>query len=71
MNTLIDLDEAQTAALERLSRAKNQSPEELIGAAIDAYIGRHQRDGITQGFGLWGDRAVDGLKYQEWVRGEW
>jgi hypothetical protein len=43
----------------------------LIREAIDGYLDRHHREQVGDGFGLWGKRKLDGLAYQEKVRGEW
>ena len=44
----------------------------FIRDAIDAYLtGRRRRGQGADAFGLWGNRKVDGLAYQEKLRGEW
>lgn len=71
MRALIDMNDAQVAALDDLARRVGRSRAALIRAAIDDYLDRHSREQVTDGFGLWGERAVDGLAYQESVRSEW
>lgn len=71
MRALIDMNEAQVAALDALAKRARQSRAALIRAAIDDYLDRHHRERIEDGFGLWGQRKVDGLAYQEEARREW
>jgi predicted transcriptional regulator len=71
MRALIDMSDAQVEALDALAKRLRQSRAALIRAAIDDYLGRHHREQVEDGFGLWGKRKVDGLAYQEKVRREW
>ena len=71
MRALIDINESQVEALDALAKRVRQSRAALIRAAIDDYLDRHFREQVGDGFGLWGKRKVDGLAYQEKVRGEW
>lgn len=71
MRALIDMNDAQVAALDSLAKRVRQSRAALIRAAIDDYLDRHRREEVEDGFGLWGRRKIDGLDYQEKARGEW
>lgn len=71
MRALIDMNDAQVAALDALAKRVRRSRAALIRAAIDDYLDRHRREEVEDGFGLWGRRKVDGLDYQEKARGEW
>ncbi|WP_454848531.1 ribbon-helix-helix domain-containing protein [Rhizobium binxianense] len=71
MRTLIDIGEAELKALDRMARAAKVSRASLIRKAVDDFIDRHNRDEEAEAFGLWGDRAMDGLAYQEEIRSEW
>jgi predicted transcriptional regulator len=71
MRTLIDMSDAQVDALDALAKRVRQSRAALVRAAIDDYLVRHRREQVEDGFGLWGKRSVDGVAYQEKVRGEW
>jgi predicted transcriptional regulator len=71
MRALIDMNEAQVEALDAIAKRLRQSRAALIRAAIDDYLDRHHREEVEDGFGLWGQRKVDGLAYQEKVRREW
>lgn len=71
MRALVDMNDAQVAALDHLAKRKRQSRAALIRAAIDDYLDRHRREQVEDGFGLWGEGAVDGLAFQDEARGEW
>ncbi len=71
MRALIDMNDAQVEALDTLAKQMRQSRAALIRTAIDDYLDRHHRQQVEDSFGLWGKRTVDGLAYQEKVRGEW
>lgn len=71
MRTLVDIGEAQIRALDEISREQMQSRAALIREAIDDYLGRRRQGQAGDAFGLWGNRRIDGLDYQERVRGEW
>ncbi|WBO22863.1 ribbon-helix-helix protein, CopG family [Sphingomonas abietis] len=71
MRALVDMSDSQVEALDVLARRKRRSRASLIRAAIDDYLARHRHQQVEDGFGLWGERELDGLAYQEQVRGEW
>ena len=67
MRISVDLDDARIQALDELSQREKRSRAALIRQAIDDYLGSRQGDA----FGLWGKRKLDGLAYQQKVRGGW
>ena len=71
MRTLIDMTDAQVEKLDDLARQNRQSRAALIRTAIDEYLDRHCQEHLEDAFGLWSDRQVDGLEYQEKLRAEW
>ncbi len=71
MRTLVDITGAQVQALDDLAKRHKQSRAALIRSAIDDFLAKHRRIQATDAFGLWGERQLDGLEYQERVRGEW
>ena len=71
MRTLIDLGDGQIRALDELSKKEKRSRAALIRQAIDDYLRSRHNQQESDAFGLWGKRKVDGLAYQEKVRGEW
>jgi metal-responsive CopG/Arc/MetJ family transcriptional regulator len=71
MRILIDLGDGQIRALDELSKKEKRSRAALIRQAIDDYLRSRRNQQESDAFGLWGKRKVDGLAYQEKVRGEW
>ena len=71
MRTLVDLGGPQVQALDDLAKSERRSRASLIRQAIDEYLAKRRGRSDADGFGLWGDRALDGLTYQEKIRGEW
>jgi metal-responsive CopG/Arc/MetJ family transcriptional regulator len=70
MRTLIDIPEQQIRQLTEISRQKGLSRAEVVRQAIAAYLVAN-RAAPSQAFGLWGERKIDGLKYQRKLRSEW
>ena len=68
---LIDLSETQLQALAAKMRTEGRSRAAIIRDAIDAYLAHHAPGDASAVFGLWRDRSVDGLEYQEAQRAEW
>jgi metal-responsive CopG/Arc/MetJ family transcriptional regulator len=71
MRTLVDLGDTQVQALDELSKKEKRSRAALIRQAIDDYLAKRHSKQDSDAFGLWGNRKVDGLAYQEKVRREW
>jgi metal-responsive CopG/Arc/MetJ family transcriptional regulator len=71
MRTLVDIPKAQLAALAEIGARRKLSRAAVIREAIAVYLGQHRRAERMDAFGLWGQRKVDGLAYQEKMRGEW
>lgn len=70
MRTLIDIPDQQVRQLTEISRKKGLSRAEIVRQAIAAYLVTN-RATHSEAFGLWGNRRVDGLKYQRKLRSEW
>jgi hypothetical protein len=70
MRTLVDLPERELEQLTALSRSRKTSRAELIRQAVAGYLAQNKA-GVEDSFGLWKDRGVDGLAYQESLRDEW
>lgn len=68
---LIDLSETQLQALAAKVRTEGRSRAAIIRDAIDAYLAHHVPGDASAVFGLWRDRSIDGLEYQEAQRAEW
>lgn len=71
MRALVDIDEMQIEKLDQLARSQKRSRAAVIREALRDYIDARATETSEDAFGLWGDRVVDGLEYQERVRSEW
>ncbi len=70
MRALVDIPDRQIDDLTVICETKKLSRAEAIRQAIAAYIERN-KPGAVDAFGLWKNRKVDGLAYQEQARSEW
>ena len=70
MRTIIDLPDAQISRLAKLVEQEKISRAELIRRAVSEYLQQHQVD-TDDAFGLWKNREIDGLTYQDRIRDEW
>jgi Ribbon-helix-helix domain len=70
MRTLVDIPEDELEELKLLSRSRKVSRAELIRQAVAGFLAGN-RAGLEDSFGIWKKRGVDGVKYQEKLRGEW
>ncbi len=68
---LIDVPDEQLEDLSAIVDAEQRPRAAIIREAIQAYIALHKPAGGANTFGLWKDRKVDGLDYQERLRSEW
>jgi metal-responsive CopG/Arc/MetJ family transcriptional regulator len=71
MRTFVDIGDTQIKELDRLSKQEKRSRAALIREAIDEFLARRRSRHVSDAFGLWGKRKIDGLAYQEKVRKEW
>lgn len=68
---LVDLPDAQIQALAALVEAERRPRAAVIRDAIDAYLAQRKRAVGADVFGVWKEKKVDGLTYQEALREEW
>ena len=66
----MDIPERDRGALDALARKLGISRAELVRRAIELYL-RQKCNGREEAFGLWQDRAEDGVAYQDRLRREW
>jgi hypothetical protein len=71
MRTLVDIPDKQLRELTRLGTQKKLSRAAIIREAIASYLAVQTRKKGEDAFGLWGNRKIDGLEYQEKLRSEW
>jgi len=66
-----DIEEKQIRELDRLAKHQKRSRASVIREAVADYLDRKAADTDKDAFGLWGQRKIDGLAYQDKIRGEW
>lgn len=70
---LVDLPDDQLAELSMILSRQPRPRAAVIREAVAEYIANHRisADAAVKVFGLWQQREVDGLAYQEEMRSEW
>lgn len=68
---LIDLPDAQIEELAVLVETERRPRAAVIRDAIEAYIANHKQARGDEVFGLWKNKKIDGLEYQQELRSEW
>jgi hypothetical protein len=71
MRTIIELPSGQLDALDAWCRRDGISRAEAIRRAVAATIEQQAARGRESAFGIWRDRAVDGVEWQTRARAEW
>ncbi len=71
MRTIVDLPEEQIKKLASIGKQSRLSLAEMVRRAVAEYIARYNPEQGGEAFGLWKDRAEDGLSYQSRLRAEW
>ena len=70
MKTLIDIPNNQIESLAVICDRFNISRSEAIRRSIDLFIIKNNKKNIDV-FGIWKDKNIDGLTYQNNLRDEW
>ena len=70
---LVDIPEADVARLDAMAKADGKSRAAVLREAVANYIAAESQQGFEKYFGLWEryGSTVDGLEYEERLRGEW
>jgi len=71
MRTLVDIPEEDLDLLNGVVKTLAISRAEFVRRAISKSLEPHRQSQKQEAFGLWANRPVDGLKYQERMRAEW
>lgn len=71
MRTIIDLPPAQLDALDAWCERDGISRAEAIRRAVAAAIGAQTAVARESAYGIWRNRGIDGLAWQESMRAEW
>jgi len=71
---LLRLSDKQMDDLDFIVNAESRTRTEIIREAIESYVANKKivtKKQSKNAFGLWKDKGVDGLDYQQRIRGEW
>jgi hypothetical protein len=71
MRTIVDIPEDQLKHLARICEREHLSRAEVVRRAIAVYLRRSGAASEDRAFGLWRDRGLEGLRYQNELRDEW
>ena len=72
MRTVVDMPAQELRDLTALSKEERISRAEAIRRAVEEYLRAWRAaHGATDAFGVWKNRKVSGLEYEDRVRGEW
>ena len=71
MRTLVDIPEGDLSRLTKLSKTRKVSRAQLVRSAVSRFLQEEESDSLDKLFGIWADRNIDGLEYQEQMRREW
>ena len=71
MRILVDIPAKDLELVNGVAKKLDISRAEFVRRAIAFYLEPHRADPASEAFGIWRDRPVDGLEYQERIRGEW
>ena len=72
MRTIVEMPAQELSELTALSREERISRAEAIRRAVRQYLRAWRAaDGATDAFGVWKNRKVSGLEYEDRLRGEW
>jgi metal-responsive CopG/Arc/MetJ family transcriptional regulator len=71
VRTLVDIPDNDVQRLNRLSKDRKVSRAHLVRTAVAEYLRQEEPDSLDKLFGIWKDRNIDGLEYQEQMRREW
>lgn len=71
MRILVDVPEAELELLDKVTKRQAVSRAEFIRQAIATSLTPYRRKMSHSAFGVWSQRAEDGVAYQKKLRSEW
>ena len=71
MRTIIDIPTEQLIPLDSICTDESISRAEVIRRAIKDYIAKKDTIKNTDIFGIWKDKNIDSITYQNKIRDEW
>ena len=71
MRTIIEVPDDDIKHLDCIVKQQNKSRAAIIREAIRIYLESKTVDSDKSAFGIWKEKKVDGIHYQEQVRSDW
>ena len=71
MRITLEISDEQVTELKRLGKQANLSLSELVRGAIGEYLQRHEIDNDDVAFGLFRERPIESIGFQNTIRSEW
>mgnify|MGYP000701752107 CR=1 FL=1 len=71
MRTVIDVPDEVIETLDRVSASEQRSRASVIREALAKYVDHLTRPDLEAAFGVWRNKAKDGVDYQNDLRKEW
>jgi metal-responsive CopG/Arc/MetJ family transcriptional regulator len=71
MRTIIEVPDDVIQTLDRVRKSQRKSRAAIIRDAIQVYLEGTKVKDDDAAFGIWKEKGVDGLRYQEKLRSEW
>ena len=71
VRTLVDIPAEDLQLVNGIAKKLAISRAEFVRRAIASYLEPHRTDPAAEAFGIWRSHPVDGLDYQDKIRGEW
>jgi len=71
MKTLVDIPDSDMLRLTKLSKERKVPRAQLVRSAVSQFLREEEPDSLDKLAGIWKDRDIDGLAYQDEMRREW
>ena len=71
MRTIITIHDKEAQALDDLCSRRNWSRAKGVREGVRLLLQKHSSSDNRDVFGMWKDRQIDGVEYQQQLRSEW
>ncbi len=71
MRTIVDIPQTTLDEFDELAKREDISRAEAVRRAIAEYLESRRSSGGEAAFGIWRDKRIDALAYEDDLRGEW
>lgn len=68
---VIDIPKEDLRQLDNLRAIRHVTRAEIIRQALAGFLENNRVDASSNAFGLWGNKQVDGVVYENQIREEW